>query len=144
MEFASAHAKTTYSKPHWATRQHAIQKKPVKWSTLLHATVYMFLHKMRNVLAQVANKMGLRTTLFWSLRYCCLVTYCWLPRNEINKPLYSNGHFLCKEINKPLHSNGNMEKITDVGGSHSGITEKRKNNWPVTAVIVTDGWKGKR
>jgi hypothetical protein len=28
-------------------------------NTLLHATVYMFLHNLLNVLVQVANKMGL-------------------------------------------------------------------------------------
>jgi hypothetical protein len=28
-------------------------------STLLHATVYMFLHNLLNVLVQIANKMGL-------------------------------------------------------------------------------------
>jgi hypothetical protein len=29
-------------------------------STLLHATVYMFLHNLLNVLVQIANKMGLQ------------------------------------------------------------------------------------
>jgi hypothetical protein len=29
-------------------------------STLLHATVYMFLHNLLNVLVQSANKMGLQ------------------------------------------------------------------------------------
>jgi hypothetical protein len=29
-------------------------------STLLHATVYIFLHKLLNVLVEVANKMGLQ------------------------------------------------------------------------------------
>jgi hypothetical protein len=29
-------------------------------STLLHATVYMFLHNLLNVLVQIANKMGLK------------------------------------------------------------------------------------
>jgi hypothetical protein len=28
-------------------------------STLLHATVYMFLHNLLNVLVQIANEMGL-------------------------------------------------------------------------------------
>jgi hypothetical protein len=29
-------------------------------STLLHATVYMFLHNLLNVLVQIANKIGLQ------------------------------------------------------------------------------------
>jgi hypothetical protein len=29
-------------------------------STLLHATIYMFLHNLLNVLVQIANKMGLQ------------------------------------------------------------------------------------
>jgi hypothetical protein len=29
-------------------------------STLLHATVYVFLHNLLNVLVQIANKMGLQ------------------------------------------------------------------------------------
>jgi hypothetical protein len=29
-------------------------------STLIHATVYMFLHNLLNVLVQIANKMGLQ------------------------------------------------------------------------------------
>jgi hypothetical protein len=33
-------------------------------STLLHATVYMFLHNLLNVLVQIASKMGLQKTLF--------------------------------------------------------------------------------
>jgi hypothetical protein len=32
-------------------------------STLLHATVYMFLHNLLNVLVQIANKMGLQKML---------------------------------------------------------------------------------
>jgi hypothetical protein len=32
-------------------------------STLLHATVYMFLHSLLNVLVQIANKMGLQKNL---------------------------------------------------------------------------------
>jgi hypothetical protein len=32
-------------------------------STLLHATVYMFLHNLLNALVQIANKMGLRKKL---------------------------------------------------------------------------------
>jgi hypothetical protein len=32
-------------------------------STLLHATVYMFLHNFLNVLVQIANKMGLQKKL---------------------------------------------------------------------------------
>jgi hypothetical protein len=31
-------------------------------STLLHTTVYMFLHKLLNVLVQIANKIGLQKT----------------------------------------------------------------------------------
>jgi hypothetical protein len=31
-------------------------------STLLHATVYMLLHNLRNVLVQTANEMGLQYT----------------------------------------------------------------------------------
>jgi hypothetical protein len=38
--------------------------EPISYSgvlltTLLHATVYMFLHKLLNVLVQIENKMGL-------------------------------------------------------------------------------------
>jgi hypothetical protein len=32
-------------------------------STLLHATVYIFLHNLLNVLVQIANKMGLQKKL---------------------------------------------------------------------------------
>jgi hypothetical protein len=32
-------------------------------STLLHATVYMFLHNFLNVLLQIANKIGLQKTI---------------------------------------------------------------------------------
>jgi hypothetical protein len=35
-------------------------------STLLHATVYMFLHNLLNVLVQTANKTVLQKTLFLS------------------------------------------------------------------------------
>jgi hypothetical protein len=33
-------------------------------STLLHATVYMFLHNLLNVLIQIANKIGLQKKVF--------------------------------------------------------------------------------
>jgi hypothetical protein len=40
--------------------------------------------------------MGLMTIvsfhLLWSLWYCSVVTFCWLPWNKINKPLLSNRH----------------------------------------------------
>jgi hypothetical protein len=36
-------------------------------SALLHATVYMFLHSLLNVLVQIANKMGLQKKI---LCYC--------------------------------------------------------------------------
>jgi uncharacterized membrane protein len=32
-------------------------------STLLHATVYVFLHNLLNVLVQIANKIGLRKNI---------------------------------------------------------------------------------
>jgi hypothetical protein len=44
-------------------------------STLLHATVYVFLHSLLNVLVQIENKMGLqkkkntRVDLIWSVSY---------------------------------------------------------------------------
>jgi hypothetical protein len=34
-------------------------------STLLHGTVYMFLHNLLNVLVQIANKMGLQNKLLF-------------------------------------------------------------------------------
>jgi hypothetical protein len=33
-------------------------------STFLHATVYMFLHNLLNVLVQIANKMGLQKNYY--------------------------------------------------------------------------------
>jgi hypothetical protein len=33
-------------------------------STLLHATVYLFLHNLLNVLVEIANKMGFRKEYF--------------------------------------------------------------------------------
>jgi hypothetical protein len=32
-------------------------------STLLHATAYMFLHNLLNIVVQIANKMGLQKNL---------------------------------------------------------------------------------
>jgi hypothetical protein len=40
-------------------------------STLLHATVYMFLHNLLNVLLQIANKMGLQKNIcVYSFQVC--------------------------------------------------------------------------
>jgi hypothetical protein len=36
-------------------------------STLLHATVYMFIHNLLNVLIQNANKIGLQKKIFTKL-----------------------------------------------------------------------------
>jgi hypothetical protein len=41
-----------------------ISYRGVLVSTLLHATVYMFLHNLLNVLVQIANKMGLQKKFF--------------------------------------------------------------------------------
>jgi hypothetical protein len=41
-------------------------------STLLHATVYMFLHNLLNVLVQIANKMGLQKKCFRVASLCNL------------------------------------------------------------------------
>jgi hypothetical protein len=38
-------------------------------STLLHATVYVFLHSLLQVLVQIANKMGLQKKKFAYLAY---------------------------------------------------------------------------
>jgi hypothetical protein len=34
-------------------------------STLLHATVYVYLHNLLNVLVQIANKMGLKNSFLY-------------------------------------------------------------------------------
>jgi hypothetical protein len=40
---ASAHIQMTYSKPHWATRQQAIEKTPAKWSVYqIHSVIVVF------------------------------------------------------------------------------------------------------
>jgi hypothetical protein len=44
-------------------------------STLLHATVYMFLHNLLNILVQIANKMGLQKDKL-VLRLICLTFVC--------------------------------------------------------------------
>jgi hypothetical protein len=43
--------------------------EPISYSgapltTLLHATVYMFLHNLLNVIVQIANKMGLQKNIY--------------------------------------------------------------------------------
>jgi hypothetical protein len=53
-------------------------------STLLLATVYMFLHNLLNVLVQIANEMGLQKKnifhgeilkFLWQLIFCCHLLY---------------------------------------------------------------------
>jgi hypothetical protein len=39
-------------------------------STLLHATVYLFLHNLLNVLVQIANKVGLQNKSVYVWKYC--------------------------------------------------------------------------
>jgi hypothetical protein len=48
-----------------------INNEPISYrgallSTLLHATVYMFLHNLLNLLVQIENKMGLRKKILSS------------------------------------------------------------------------------
>jgi hypothetical protein len=45
-------------------------------NTLLHATVYMFLHILLNVLVQIANKMGLQKKLLFFDKH--------VPRQQIH------------------------------------------------------------
>jgi hypothetical protein len=51
-----------------------ISYREVLVSTLLHATVYMFLHNLLNVLVQIANKMGLQNKL--PIPFFCIATGC--------------------------------------------------------------------
>jgi hypothetical protein len=44
-------------------------------STLLHATVYMFLNNLLNVLVQIAYKMGLQKKFLLSVRYYAFEVY---------------------------------------------------------------------
>jgi hypothetical protein len=68
-------------------------------STLLHATVYMFLHNLLNVLVQIANKMGLqqqKLVLYWQFlivsqgRLYTSIPSCFLESHHVEHSLLHN------------------------------------------------------
>jgi hypothetical protein len=54
-------------------------------STPLHATVYVFLHNLLNVLVQIVNKIGLpKENILKFSHWLCMGKYGFLVQNKLN------------------------------------------------------------
>jgi hypothetical protein len=70
-------------------------------------------NKLGNILKKSVHRKNYNVEADPTEIVVCVVTYCWLPWNEIDKPLRSNGH---------------LPNITHVGGSHIVINYRGAYN----------------
>jgi hypothetical protein len=96
------------------TLLHAISYRGALLSTVLHATVYMFLHNFLNALVQIANKMGLQK------KYTERIN--WIATSEMISAAHRVHYAMCLPFGRSrtgaLRPDCRAENILDTHGSY--------------------------